>query len=45
MFDKIVYNLCDKIISLCEKVKDRIRNTSHKQWLKGYNKWRKNNTK
>ena len=38
MFDSIIYKLCDKIVSICEKVQDRIKNTSHKKWLKGYYK-------
>ena len=40
MFDNFIYKLCDKIVTICEKVKTRIKNTSHKKWVKGYNEWR-----
>ena len=38
MFDGLIYRLCDKIVSICESIKDRIRNTPQKDWLKGYHK-------
>ena len=40
MFDKIVYRICDKIVSVCELIKDRIRTTPQKDWIKGYRKWK-----
>ena len=36
MFDGFIYRLCDKIVSICEKIQNRIKNTPHKKWLKGY---------
>jgi hypothetical protein len=36
MFDNFIYRLCDKIVSICEKIQNRIKNTPHKKWLKGY---------
>jgi len=40
MFDSIVYKLCDKIVSVCEKIQTRIKDTPQKDWLKGYRKWK-----
>jgi hypothetical protein len=40
MFDKIVYRICDKIVSVCELIKDRIRATPQKDWIKDYRKWK-----
>ncbi len=40
MFDKIVYRICDKIVSICESIKGRIKTTPQKDWLKGYRKWK-----
>jgi hypothetical protein len=38
MFDEFIYRMCDKIVSICESIKDRIKNTPQKNWLKGYRK-------
>ena len=40
MFDSIIYKICDKIVSICESIKSRIKTTPEKSWLKGYNKWK-----
>ena len=36
MFDKIIYKICDKVVSICESIKGRIKTTPQKDWLKGY---------
>jgi hypothetical protein len=41
MFDSIIYKLCDKIVSICERIQNRIKNTPQKDWLKGYHKWKR----
>ena len=40
MFDSIIYKLCDKIVSICEKIQTRIKDTPQKDWLNGYRKWK-----
>lgn len=40
MFDSIIYKICDKIVSICESIKDRIKTTPDKDWIKGYRKWK-----
>jgi len=40
MFDGLIYRLCDKIVSICESIKSRIKSTPEKSWLKGYNRWK-----
>jgi hypothetical protein len=41
MFDNIIYKLCDVISNLCDKIKTRIKTTPQKNWVKGYNEWKK----
>jgi len=36
MFDNFIYRLCDKIVSFCERIQNRIKNTPQKKWLKEY---------
>jgi hypothetical protein len=38
MFDGFIYRLCDKIVSICERIQNRIKTTPQKSWLKGYHK-------
>jgi len=38
MFDEFIYRLCDKIVTICESIKSRIKTTSNKDWIKGYRK-------
>jgi len=40
MLDKFIYRLCDKIVSICESIQNRIKTTNQKDWLNGYNKWK-----
>ncbi len=41
MFDGLLYRFLDKIVSICESIKSRIKTTKQKDWTKGYNKWKK----
>ena len=40
MFDNFIYRLCDKIVTICESIKSRIKTTRDKDWIKGYRKWK-----